>query len=514
MKLTRSSHLPACTGAAALILLLAPAVGAAQQASQLQFRRPSVGNQTAPAATSAPLAFRSVRVAAPGAESVATPAKSAAAVQQAAHQAPVKPLPAPRRQEAAAPVASQPARSAAAGTTQVRKITTPAVDLQPAPQVRRAAPPSLGPAIDANPLREGVSQANYYGDECVECDPGCGVYDPGCGICDPCCDEPVCGCAEPICGCDEPACGCAEPMCGCVGGCDSCEAACGCAEPECGMVSCGSCVGNPGPDYWCFPVCLPRLKEMTIWGGAHGFKGPRDYLDGGPGDNNFGFQEGLNIGGRAPLVGLIVPQLSYQLGYQAVQSRLSGTSGGRDDRNQHFVTAGFFRRVRSGVQGGIVWDMMRDDLLMEEDFHQLRYEVSLKSANGREIGYWGASSTNSKEVGAFDYESVEQHAAFFRLNFRDGGALRIWGGATGDSEGIVGADFLAPLSNRWSVTTGFNYLIPDATDGPNGAREESWNVGLNLVWHWGATAKAGSRNPHAPLFPVADNGWMFIDAVH
>jgi hypothetical protein len=253
------------------------------------------------------------------------------------------------------------------------------------------------------------------------------------------------------------------------------------------------------------------LKEMTIWGGAHGFKGPRDYLDGGPGDNNFGFQEGLNVGGRAPLVGFVIPQLSYQLGYQAVQSRLSGTSGGEDDRSQHFVTAGFFRRVKAGIQGGVVWDMMRDDLIAEEDFHQLRYEVSLKSRNGREVGYWGTSSTNSKAVGAFDFEAVEQHALFFRLNFRDGGALRIWGGGTGDSEGIVGADFMAPLSSRWSVNTGFNYLIPDAIDGPEGAQEESWNVGLNLVWHWGGTAKAGSLNPHAPLFPVADNGWMFID---
>jgi hypothetical protein len=298
-------------------------------------------------------------------------------------------------------------------------------------------------------------------------------------------------------------------MCGCI------EESCGCAEPDCGIVECGSCVGNPGPDYWCFPVCLPRLKEMTIWGGAHGFKGPRDLIDGGPGDNNFGFQEGINAGGRAPLLGFIIPQLSYQLGYQAVQSRFSGTSDDDDgDRSQHFVTAGVFRRVRAGVQAGIVWDLMRDDLEMEEDFQQLRYEVSLKSRNGREVGFWGCSSTNAKEVDDIPFATVDQHCAFFRLNFRDGGSLRIWGGGTGDSEGIVGADFLAPLSRRWSVNTGFNYLIPDAVDGAQGAQEESWNVGLNLVWHWGGTAKAGHLNPHAPLFPVADNGWMFIDQDH
>jgi hypothetical protein len=206
--------------------------------------------------------------------------------------------------------------------------------------------------------------------------------------------------------------------------------------------------------------------------------------------------------------------VSFQLGYQAVQSRLSGTSDDDDDdRSQHFVTAGLFRRVAAGLQFGVVWDLMRDDLEMEEDFHQLRYEISLKGQQGLEVGFWGASPTNQKEVDGLDFEAVDQFAGFFRYNFREGGAMRLWGGATGDSEGIVGADFIAPLSNRWSVQTGFNYLIPDLATGPAAAAQESWNVGLNLVWHWGNTAKRGRHNPHAPLFPVADNGWMFIDEV-
>jgi hypothetical protein len=434
-------------------------------------------------------------------------------VQQAEYQQPAKPLPAPTLPQSAAPVAklSTP-RAAAPNATSARKITTPAADLHAAPPVRTSAPTRLGPTVGGDSIGADVASAGYYeGQECV------GGCDPGYSVCDSCCDEPACGCAEPVCGCAEPMCGCIEPGCefvepGC--GCEI-EESCGCAEPDCGMVGCGSCVGNPGPDYWCFPVCLPRLKEMTVWGGAHGFKGPRDLIDGGPGDNNFGFQEGFNMGGRAPLVSLILPQVSYQLGYQAVQSRLSGTSDDDDGhRSQHFVTGGLFRRVRSGVQFGVVWDLMRDDLEMEEDFQQLRYEVSLKSQGGREVGFWGCSNTNTKEVDDIPFETVDQHCMFFRLNFREGGSLRIFGGATNNSEGIVGADFLAPLSNRWSVNTGFNYLIPDAIDGPPGAQEESWNVGCNLVWHWGATAKAGNNNPHAPLFPVADNGWMFIDQVH
>jgi hypothetical protein len=37
-------------------------------------------------------------------------------------------------------------------------------------------------------------------------------------------------------------------------------------------------------------------------------------------------------------------------------------------------------------------------------------------------------------------------------------------------------------------------------------------VGINLVWHYGRTAKASLTNPHRPMFSTADNGWMFIDA--
>jgi hypothetical protein len=507
--------------AAAATLLLAPAVGLAEQ-SQLQFRRPDVGGKPAAKSNAPTVQFRTVRIAVPPTDSSAkpdvarrAPASSAVApaqpakvavrpaapsyvrdtqdaVVQAEFQQPGKPLHAAPRSAAGRAPASSPSRV----------VTTSAADARQASSVQRVSKPQLGPVAGDASMFGTIEQAGYFeGDSCVG--------DPACGICDSCCAEPVCGCAEPACGCEEPACGCEEPACGCDG-----EATCGCAEPSCGCVECGSCVGNPGPDYWCFPVCLPRIKELAFWAGPHGFKGPRDYIDGGPGDGNFGFQEGFNVGGRAPLIGFILPQLSYQAGYQAAQSRLSGTSGVDEDREQHFVTAGVFRRVRAGLQGGIVWDYVRDDLRLDEDFQQLRYEASLKSRAGREIGFWGASSLNSKEIGATTFETVDQYLGFARINFREGASMRIFGGATGDSEGLVGADFNCPLNTRWSVQGGFNYLIPDAPEGVEGAREESWNVAFNLVWHWGATAKSTNLNPYAPLFPMADNGWMFVDQVH
>lgn len=308
------------------------------------------------------------------------------------------------------------------------------------------------------------------------------------------------------CGCEvEPGCGIAEPTCGC------------------GAPGCGSCVGAPGPDYWCFPVCLPRFKDLTFWGGAHGFRGPRDFYDedgdlGDRSDSNFGFQTGVNVSGRAPFIGLLFPQLSYQLGYQYVGSRFSGAGSDfyndPEDRSQNFVTAGFFRRVPcSGIQAGLVWDMVNDDLYFEEDLHQLRYEVSIKSRSGREFGIWGANSTNEKDILGTTYEAVDQFSFFYRCNFGRSSSARAWAGFTEGDDGLIGAEFISPLSDRWSIQSGFNYRIPDEDAGLAGVSEEAWNVGFNLTWHLGRTARNCARSPFRPMFSVADNGWLMVDRV-
>lgn len=315
----------------------------------------------------------------------------------------------------------------------------------------------------------------------IGCDPGCGVCDPGCGIVDP-----GCGVCDPGCGIGDPGCGCPDP-------------------------GCGGNVCLPGPDYWCVPICFPRLKYLTLWGGVQGFRGPRDFIPNNRSDSNFGFHEGVNIGGRAPLVNTLFPQLSYQLGFQAFQSRLSGTVDTYEDRSQQFITAGLYRRVNSGVQFGAVWDLMNDNLDEDMDLHQVRYEISFKSPRGREIGFLGSAATNDALSNGVNYEAVNQYAGFIRWNFFNGYEARLWGGGTDDSEGILGADFYAPFNDRWALQSGFNYLIPQEETAPDAVRQESWNIGINLVWHLGRTAKRGCRSPYRPLFNVADNGWMFVD---
>ncbi len=273
---------------------------------------------------------------------------------------------------------------------------------------------------------------------------------------------------------------------------------------------CGGCVQNTGPDYWCFPVCLPRLKYLNLSIGTQGFRGSRDFI-GGASDSNFGFNQAVNVGGRLPLIGLVYPQLSYQLGYRAVQSRLSGTVTDNDDRSQQFLTFGIFRRTNVGFQFGGAFDLLRDDLITEQDFHQIRTEFSIKSRKRREFGFTSATHTNTVTIGGLPLQSVDQYLLFYRWHFRNGGESRVWGGVSDDDEGIFGAEWNLPLNDRWSLQTGFNYLIPDESPGAAAVAEEGWNVGINLVWHLRGMARKGCRSPFRPLFNIADNGTMFVD---
>ncbi len=264
-----------------------------------------------------------------------------------------------------------------------------------------------------------------------------------------------------------------------------------------------------------------------MWAGVQSWGNPSSFLE-----NGFGFNQGISLSGRAPLVGLLFPQLSYQLGYQAVQSRLEGNTavfggGATSDRSQQFVTAGLFRRVPTGVQFGVVWDFLEDDDLGSNilgppganvNLEQVRTEISLKSPRGREFGFMSAFSSDKVTLpgpGGFVFEAVDQYALFYRWHFSNGYESRLWGGATNDGDGLFGGEFVAPFNDRWALQAGFNYLAPEDLPTANMAgidAEESWNVGINIVWHLGRTAKRGGRSPHRPLFRVADNGSFMIDA--
>jgi len=281
-------------------------------------------------------------------------------------------------------------------------------------------------------------------------------------------------------------------------GCSDCGHG-GCPGGDCG--ACTQCA--------CWPHSILPCNT-DLFAGVHGFKGPRDNGTNG----NFGFQEGVNLGGAMPL---IAPHwgLGYQVGYQAMQSNLSGRATGSGDlteaRHQSFLTAGLYRRVQRGVQFGVVWDWQHDDYFDQLDLNQIRGEIALVNGRGREIGFWFAAGTGRDDQDQSIWIPTDQFAFFYRWHFCDQGEARLWGGFTGNSDGLFGGDARWVLGRSVSLVGSFNYLIPEESAGIAGATNESWNLGVNLVWTLGGRARASLVSPYRPLMGVADNGTFMVE---
>ncbi len=277
----------------------------------------------------------------------------------------------------------------------------------------------------------------------------------------------------------------------------------GCEDGTCG--ECPSCLVPCGA---LFPA-----GNLELFAGVQGFTGPANWQSGG---GSFGFNEGLNWGLPVPLFGC----LGGQIGFRATQSNLSGSALSDDTRRQAFVTAGLFRRVDVGLQGGVVVDWLSDGWYRDADLVNLRMELSWVIDSTHEVGFWGAFGTkdsldlvdDEQEVA---WETTELCAFFYRYSFggcREGDA-RLFAGWSGQSDGLLGADARLPLSETWALETNFTYLIPNEGDGAGADADyaqESWNVGINLVWYPGRHWGQGDRY-YRPLFRVADNGVFMMD---
>jgi hypothetical protein len=357
----------------------------------------------------------------------------------------------------------------------------------------------VGDPFGSDPFGEYVDGGYYPSCGPGGCGNGCQCGD-GCACGEACACGEGCACGDGVC---EPGCAC-EPGCGC-----GCGHGCCCGEGAC----CNDCLCiGPGDPESCHSVRirLPKWQELNFFAGVQGFKGPYDQdRDSG----NFGFHEGFNSGFKFPYT-----YAGYQIGYQAAHSQLNGDENNDFDEGhtQHFTTFGLFRRTRDGLQFGTAWDVLRDQRFEAVDFHQLRSELSWVDCGRHEIGFSATVGLNEYET--FDqqeqeeivYEASDQYVLFYRVHGKRGGEGRFYGGWNDDSDGILGADMMLPIHDRWSVNTGFTYLIPDAKDGEDGASEEAWNIHLAMVWHWGCTARKGHSNPYRPLFNVADNGYLIV----
>src|SRR5262249_48848848 len=139
------------------------------------------------------------------------------------------------------------------------------------------------------------------------------------------------------------------------------------------------------------PLAFLRLlgrwsRNLTLDVGVEGFKGP---LDAGT-VGNFGFHEGINLG---------VPLFPFwgmggQVGFETTQTDFHDNRFVDGARDQFFFTTGLFHRAGpcGGFQGGVVYDLLRDDYFSNTDLHQLRAEVSFCGAYQHELGFWASIS--------------------------------------------------------------------------------------------------------------------------
>jgi len=277
--------------------------------------------------------------------------------------------------------------------------------------------------------------------------------------------------------------------------------------------SCEPCLGSHG---W-GPQILPGfwVDHLSLFGGVHAFKNAGNQGT----DGSFGFHYGLNYGTAAKNI-ILPPSIGWQAGFQLANSNLNGASFTLEDRNQAFVTLGLFRRGDRGLQGGVVFDYMRDDWYYDTDVTQIRGELSLAITPAKSLGFRFAKSLDDDTVLAttfggtesITWTTVDQYRFFYRTRMLAGGTgeSEVFAGFTGQSDGLIGAITRLPLHNGWAIETDWTYLIPSESK-RNGANvEEAWNVALNLVWYPGSLACGSCYRYHRPMFDVANNGSMIL----
>jgi hypothetical protein len=269
----------------------------------------------------------------------------------------------------------------------------------------------------------------------------------------------------------------------------------------------------------CLCACLKKsyLYSPSMWRnfgaitGVQGFKGPADLGVNG----NFGFNKSINW--ATPFWN--AHGIGHQLGATVMFSDFEGSNGPLgSSRTQFFLTTGLFRRPKydQGFQGGAVLDYLHDNFYVTMELLQIRAEMSyLWDCN--EIGFWGAfhlnndsSTVNSvANLTQISWAANNQYNLFYRRNFGNGLNYRMWVGLTDYADVLFGGDCTAQISQRWSLMTSSNYLLPTSTyNGLPKNTTESFNLGINLVWYPFAPKCDPCPNRYRPLFGVADNGTM------
>ncbi|MBC7353438.1 MAG: hypothetical protein H5U08_13845 [Thermogutta sp.] len=268
----------------------------------------------------------------------------------------------------------------------------------------------------------------------------------------------------------------------------------------------------------------PWIQHLSVFAGAHGFKGPADLGRNG----NFGLHEGLNY--SAPIGGPW--NIGYQIGVQVVHSDFPGhevlTWYGNDlvsrgSRAQMFLTAGLFHRPDCGRwQWSVLFDWMHDDFWVDSDLLQIRHEISFFLDDMREIGYMGMYGVkddmlllpddpqNPDQRRYLDLSVLDRYVVFYRRHFCQGGEGRFWAGVSGYGDGLIGADITLPLDGSWAFEANFAYLAPNTGRGVDGQFDENWSLSMGLIWYPGRHVSEALNDLFRSVQGVADNTSMMF----
>jgi hypothetical protein len=322
-----------------------------------------------------------------------------------------------------------------------------------------------------------------------------------------------------IVGCS--SCGGIEGGCSdCGGGCDSCGDAGGYFENG------DQCCGRGGcPPGECWITGLGAvLYNGEYFAGATSFRGS---LFATPGvstgdlsnDNSHGFYGGFNLG--LPLCRLSCGLFSGQVGIRSVQTNFNGNEFSTENRDQLFVTAGFYRRVDYGFQAGLVADILHEEWFTESDLVQIRGDLSWVYGNGTTLGFRYATNVQDDvNSGVFDgnaftnlIQSTDDNYRFYYQRVAPGGGMGELSLGWTEGQTALGLDFDLPIAERVAMQSGFAYYLGDEGVPANagqvgGNAEDAYNIYVGLVFR--PRGRAYYRSYDRPMFSVADNGSMLI----
>ena len=248
-----------------------------------------------------------------------------------------------------------------------------------------------------------------------------------------------------------------------------------------GCGGCGTCSG-------CLIPCpVIALDNIELFAGTQAFSGPLNMGE----TASFGFHYGLNWG--VPVPCMPSQPFGLQLGYRGVSSNYSGASF---TRGLARTVVHYGRRVSArglgsaGRRGGGYSE--RQVVLRRPEPDADRGANS--AGFSRNATKWARSSQPARKTNEIastlwvddqqttvieEYEPTDLMAFFYRRRFDavGGGYARVFGGFTGDSGGLLGADFNLPLTESWALKTNFTYLIPKDGNNRVAYLDEAWNVG-------------------------------------